>query len=279
MPYFTEQDWKKREEAIIPILEETIKLMQDMTYSFQNDYPSKRISLFRQICAGYLMIGKNNAKASLLLIENNLTYQIHYISRNMFEMVVTLHFIDNDKLRRDELAQRFFDYTSIQRYKVMEAMNKNRSIPQEFRTEEMDKEIEKKFNSFLKNYRTKEGKPPRTDTWSGLSLPEMINTITNNYKKNDFLTGYDIMNRPNNQYLHPTVEYVKNIVKDELERNVDYKIRVSQLESIYVSSSQIIEKFLDNFQKNRPLLRKRFDNIENSYKAITKDFINLQSMR
>ena len=36
---FAEQDWKRREEAIIPILEETIKLMQDMTHSFQNDYP------------------------------------------------------------------------------------------------------------------------------------------------------------------------------------------------------------------------------------------------
>jgi len=107
----------------------------------------------------------------------------------------------------------------------------------------------------------------------------MINTITNNYKKNDFLIGYDIMNRPNNQYLHPNVEYVRNIVKDESERKIDYKIRVAQLESIYVSSSQIIEKFLDNFQKNRPLLRKRFDNIENSYKAITKDFVNLQAMR
>ncbi|GEM_PF-5309295 len=78
------------------------------------------------------------------------------------------------------------------------------------------------------------------------------------------------MNRTNNYFLHPTVEYLKNIIKGK----VDPKIRVALLESIYVSVSQIIETYLENFQKNRPLFRQRFEEIENGYRGITRKFLN-----
>ena len=152
----------------------------------------------------------------------------------------------------------------------MQTMDKHQIIPQEFRTRKADEEIEKSFFVFCEKYKTKNEKKPNLNTWSGINLLEMIDTITDSHKKHDLLIGYDIMNRPNNYFLHPTVEYLKNIIKGK----VDPKIRVALLESIYVSVSQIIEKYLENFQKNRPMFSQRFEEIENRYRGITRKFLN-----
>ena len=78
----------------------------------------------------------------------------------MFEMVVTLYFIGNDPVNREELMKRYFDYQSVQRYEAMTTMDKHQTIPQEFRTKEADEEIEKSFNAFCEKYKTKNGKKP-----------------------------------------------------------------------------------------------------------------------
>ena len=267
--YMIEQDWNQRRAIIISILQDTITLLEEMSSSFRHDYHPKRITNFRLLCYGYLVISKNNIKTSLLLIENGLLYQIHPISRSIFEIVVNLNYIDADDSERNERTKRFFDYQYVDRYNVLHTMESISEIPQDVRTKEQDDKIQHDYSEYLKRYNMQKRERGITN-WSGFNLVEMIQRIPDDNRRNDLLKGYKLVPKIDNQYIHPSIEYLKNIVRDEYHDNLDRDLsEVRLLESIYLSTSKIIEIYLKHFQKNRMVFQRRADEIERRFSERT----------
>lgn len=264
--------WRGIEERVITVFKEKIKLMDDMAESAIQNYHPKKIHPFRELCLGYLVIANNNSKAALRLIEDNFVHQVHYISRNMFEMITTLYCIDDDKSKKDDLIERYFKYNaSIVPYKAMRTMKRYPRAFEGIRTDEMDEEIMNARTDFKKTYGEK------IQTWSGKSTPEMIEDIKNLEIRNDLMKRYCIMVQANNNFLHPTRQYIITAIKDFTSKNTDHKVRVMQLHSVSISADLIIRKFLDNFPKGRPVFRKRLseisennNNIMESVRAISE---------
>jgi len=253
--------WKQAEEATVPLFRSQIYLMDKMAQSVNKDYiASNKLFAFRELCLGCLLIGRNNSEATLCLIKDNLVDQVHYISRNTFEMMVILYYIDNDKLKRDELAQRFFDYQSIVSYQAKQVMT---DYPESFigiRTEENDREVEQNHNAFILKY-TQDGKKPDLKSWSGKNLYSMIACLTDKKLKDDLMKRYQVMIKANNNYLHPTIQSLRQSIIKYLEGEIDYKFRVMQLHSIITSVDLIILKFLEQFPKGRIAFLKQHDDI------------------
>lgn len=257
--------WKDIEKRLIPIFEIEIQLMDDITASVIKNYHPKKIYPFREICLGYLLIAHSNAKATLFLINENLVHQVHYISRNTFEMVTTLYYIDDDESKKDALVERYFKFNaSIVPFKAMKAMHEYPETFREITTNERDKEILREHDAYIKMY----GK--NTQTWSGKNLPDMIKSLKDDETKNDLLKRYKLMVNMNNNFLHPTRQYIIQSIKDAIKREVDYKIRVMQLHSVSTSADLIIHKFLDNFPKGRPAFKQRLKKINEEYEVIRK---------
>jgi hypothetical protein len=260
-------DWRDVEEMITRVYMEEIALMDDMIESIKNNYHARQITPFREICFGYMVICRNNAKAALLLIKENLIHQVHYISRNMFEMVVNLCFIDNDDSKRQGLIERYFEYRIIGAYKTLEKMRKYSSIPQTVRTVQKDREIESNYESFKNKYKDAKGKI-NLNAWSGKTLPAMIKEIKDKQLRDNLTTGYDMMADINNQFLHLTHQYLGTVIKEEFDGNIDYKMRYTQLNSFMISTGLVIEICFNHFQRNRPAFKERYNSIEEGRKAI-----------
>lgn len=264
--------WRGIEERVITVFKEKIKLMDDMAESAIQNYHPKKIHPFRELCLGYFMIANNNSKAALRLIEDDLVHQVHYISRNTFEMAVTLYYIDDDKSKKDNLIERYFKYNaSIVPYKTLNSMKEYPKAFEGIRTDKRDEEILKAQTEFIKKY----GK--EINSWSGKFIPVMIKDIKNTEIRNDLLKGYSIMVKMNNNFLHPTRQYILTAIKDFTSKKVDHKVRVMQLHSVSTSADFIMWKFLDNFSKGRPVFKKRLseinennDNIMESIRAMSE---------
>lgn len=260
--------FKEVEKKIVPLFRSQIVLMNKMAQSVSRDYIARdKLFPYRELCFGYLLIGRKNAEATLHLIKANLVHQVHYISRNTFEMMVTLYYIDNDKSKRDELTQRYFDYQGVKAHQAMKLMT---DYPEPFigiRTEENDKEVEQNYNVFIAKY-TQGGKKPDLSTWSGKKLDKMIDSLTNKELKNDILRRYRIMVSMNNNFLHPTIQYLKQSILEYLKVEIDYKVRIMQLHSITTTMDLIIQKFLEHFPKGRPAFRKQLSDINDGDNAI-----------
>lgn len=237
--------------------------MDDLSMSVIEDYHPKKLYPFRELCLGYLLIANNNAKATLPLIKANLVHQIHYVSRNMFEMVVILYYIDDDKSKKEELINRYFAFnSSIVPYKAMISMKEYPAPFEGIRTDKRDEEIIEGRKEFIKRY----GK--ETQTLSGKLLPDMIKAINDTETKNDLLKRYRLMTQMNNNFLHPTMQHFESAKKDFVSKEVDYKIRIMQLHSVSTSADLIIQKFLESFQKGRPNFRRRLTEINENYSSI-----------
>lgn len=190
-------DWKNIEKRVLPLFREEIKLMEDMAKSTVAPYVMRhKLYQFRQVCLGYLLITKNNAQATIRLIKANLVHQIHYISRNTFEMVVTLYYIDNNKSQKDILTGRYFDYSKVQAYEAMKMINEYPEIFGGIGNEERDKQIQKGYDDFVSRYKTGD-KKLNLKTWSGKNLRQMIEDITDDEIKIDLLHRYRLMVRLN----------------------------------------------------------------------------------
>ncbi len=268
-------DWGKRKNTLISILEDTITLLDDISHSFQNDYPQTRISHFRYLCFGYILISRDNIRTSLLLLRNNMIYQVHNYCRNMFEMVVNLTYINDDKSEMEKKLKRFFDYKYVQEYNLLDTLKQYPTIVPELKKENKDSIIQENYNHYILHYNIK--KKVVTD-WSGLSLYKMMKNISDEKKRDDLLKGYLMFNRINNQYVHPSIEFIGRIIEEEYQNDVndDYKnqILVSLLESIYVSVFLIIEIYLDHFQKNRQTFRNKCNELETRFKNMSLNVVN-----
>ncbi len=270
MTDITKHDWKERRDKLISILEDTVTLLEKMSLSFENDYHPKRISDFRYLCYGYILISKNNIIGSLLLSKNRLVHQLHHISRNMMEMVTTLTYINDEKSTLEEKVRRFFDYQCVITNKHLDTLKRFPEIPQEFRNEKDDSIIEDNYKIFLSRYKNG-NKKVNVNCWSGHDIPQMIEKISDEKKRNDLFRGYSLISKTNNQYVHPSIEYIKKITDEKYRKdvtdNTNNQMEVFLLESIIISVSQIIEIYLEHFQKNRQTfldesheLEKRFRN-------------------
>jgi hypothetical protein len=255
------ESWREIEDEISQIYVEELSLLDEMIESVKNNYQSNRMTPFRLLCFGILIICRDNAKAGLLLIKQDLIHQVHYISRNMFEMIVNLCFIDNEESKRGELVERFFDYGIVNGFKTLNKMNKYPLIPQSERTEQRDRDIENGYNHYKNKYKDVKGKV-NLKTWSGKTLPEMIKCVKDPKLCENLMTGYDIMNETNNLFLHLSNEYVRTVIKGEFEGVTDYQMRYTQLSSLMLSADLIIKKYFIHFQKNRPAFRRKYDDIE-----------------
>ena len=266
--------WSDAEDKTTQIYLDEIKLMDEMIESVKNNYQLNRMTLFRALCFGVLIICRDNAKAGLLLVKENLIHQVHYISRNMFEMIVNLCFIDNEDSKRQELVERFFEYRIVHAFKALKTMKKYPSIPQSVRTEQKDADIEEGYNDFRNKYKDANEKI-NLSKWSGKTLPDMINCIKDAELRENLMTGYEIMNETNNRFLHLSYDYVRTVIEGEYERVTDYQARYTQLSSLMVSADLTIKKYFIHFQKNRPAFKIKYDDIDKRHAQVQMEVVTL----
>jgi hypothetical protein len=261
--------WKDVEDQLVPAFSSTISLMDKILHSAAANYiASKKLYLFRELCFGFLCTGRNNSDATLKLLEANLVDQIHYISRNTFEMMVILYYIDNDRHTKDVLSQRFFDYSTVD---ANQAMNVMINYPETFRgmrTEEDDRKAKQNYETFISRYTCSK---PDLRTWSGKDMYHMIDSLKDVDIKADFLKRYRFMVWSNNKFLHPTPLSLQQSIIRYLNGEIDHKYRVMQLSSVFTSMFDIIKKVLGQFNKGRIELRNELDKIKDQHEEITRD--------
>jgi hypothetical protein len=262
--------WKEIEEDVVTTFHSQIVLMDEMLQSVSKNYIDKnKLFLFRELCFGFLWFGRNNSKATISLIKENLVDQVHYISRNTFEMMVILYYIDNDndKLKRDELAQRFFNYQSVLSRQVMKVITDYPESFTDLKTEGQDRVIEQGYKDFISKYKEK-GEKLDLKSWSGKNLYAMIDCFNNKEQKIDLMKRYQMMIKVNNNYLHPTYQSLRQSILRFLMDETDYKLRVTQLHSVTTSIDLIMQKFMEHFSKDRIAFRNRLRDIDYQYNAI-----------
>ena len=253
--------WQDIEKEIIPIISSTISLMEEILDSVVTNYmKNKRLYLFRTLCYGFLCVAHNNMAATLKLIESNLVDQINYISRNSLEMLIILHYIDNnDPKTRDSLTERFFHYSNVVAYRAMKVMDEYPDIFKNIRTKNNDLAIEMEFEHFKTNYYCKNIRD--TYTWSGKTLNQMIGSLSNSESRALLLLAYKSLLVSNNNFLHPSYSSLRHSIIQHHKQEVDYKKRVNQLESVHWSTRSIMEKVLEQFSKGRISFRHKLQDI------------------
>ena len=167
-------EYIKQKSIMLPLINELIVTINDMARSVPSKYPSKRIYPFRELCLGYLLICRDNLEATVSLFEKDLGDQINYINRNMFEMVVTLFYIVDDKSKKEERTKRYFDYNdAVIKHKHKEMIQKHKDIFKDGLPEEQIKAIDNNYAKFHDKY-----KKPNTQSWSGLKMDKMIDGLS-----------------------------------------------------------------------------------------------------
>jgi hypothetical protein len=262
---YTYRHW---EADLVPVFSSTILFMDKILHLAAANYiRTNKLYTFREICFGFLHIGRNNSQATLMLLEANLVDQIHYISRNTFEMALTLYFIDNDKSTRDSLAQRFKDYRCVVSHKVKNKLGKYKSIFGEMTKEEDDAKIEKDYKTFISKYGCDKN---QLQTWSGKKMDKMIDILSDEELKSNMLRHYDLVTWANNMYLHANPLSLQESIRKYLRDEIDYKNRVMLLGSVFTTVLWIIEKALEQFSKNRIELTNDLSVIKKQHEEINQ---------
>jgi hypothetical protein len=271
VPEEKQKAFKDIEEKLLPLFNERIKLINDMADSIRKTYiESNRLHPFRELCLGYLLIARNNSLATLRLLENNLVDQINYISRNTFEMVVTLYYIDNDESERKNLTDRYFEFSAVEAHEVMKLMEDYPLLNDGTWTPERDKKVKEAYDEFIKKY-SKGNKKPNTKLWSGKNMREMIESLKKVDVKKDLLYLYRLVVNMNNSFLHPTPISMRQTMKAHYNDEVHYVIRVMHLSSISASVDRIMQKFLEQFPKGRPGFRERLNDINKKNAVVSEE--------
>ena len=244
-----EDAWREAERRSRQILEKLISLSNEIIKHIDKSYPSKRLYNYRLLSFGYLSIGKSNAESILLLTAHGLSHQLHYINRNMVEMVVNLHYIGNDDKNRAALTQRYFDYKKVSAYKEMKIIEK---YPDIFSGGLFKLHKPKKLKDY-DDYNLMYGKK-NIQYWSGKNIFEMIDTINDPEIKKKLLFLYELLLTKNNQYLHPSVNYLKDVLNKETDKFIS-EFNVMFIGSTLQLLDMIIHECLNLFPKGRPKFR------------------------
>jgi hypothetical protein len=259
--------YKKIIQANILNAQEIVHIINDMAIAVSKNYQPKKMHQFRFLCLGYLLIAKNNIEATIQLAEANLVHQLNYISRNMFEMVLTLYYIDDYKHKKNERIKRFYDYTnSIKRRQASERIVKYPDIfgPIDAKIEA---EVDQKIKEFREMNKSKEGRKINEISWSGLNMAQMIEALSDIELRKQLTKEYEIIIALNNNFLHASGFYVKLAIKDFYSKKIDFRLFAGHVNTILSCTYMITEKTLNEFSKGRPAFKERmgkvFDRVAN----------------
>ncbi|GEM_PF-5378458 len=270
-------NFDEQKERYISVINEVIKIMEDMARAVPLNYSDKKIYPLRDLCLGYLLICKSNVEAALRLFENNLGDQINYINRNMFEMVVTLLYINDDNNKKDERVSRYFEYnTAILNYRTKESVLKYHDTLSKKISEELNKKINQKYKDFEEKYFKKKGsKKPNKHSWSGMNMSKMIESLSNQSDKEKLLKHYNIVITMNNAFLHPTIAYMRSAFSAFYEHKTNHNILMLQAMTVLHLAGYIIDIFLSQFQKGRPAFQARIEAVGNKFIQLESELNNV----
>ena len=226
-----------------------------MARAVPSNYPKARIYPFRELCLGYLLICKDNLEATVCLLDKNLGDQINYINRNMFEMVVTLFYISDDKSKKEERTKRYFDYNdAVVKYRHKEMILKHKDIFPGGLLEEQIKLIDQHYKKFENEYHK-----PNRQSWSGLKIDKMIESLSSSDEKDKLLKHYQVAVYLNNQFLHPSILHIRSAFKAFFENKSNHHAIMLQVMTTLYLAGYIVDKFLSEFQKGRPAFQTRVE--------------------
>lgn len=265
-------DLKEDFNVKLECLKKLVNLMFDVLRSayrhYGGDYGKTRMYPNRQLCMGTMLVALNNGKASMVLVDKDLFYQIHYISRNMFELVVNLYYILDDDREIDERFERYRRYSKeVLPYQVMQVMKKYPEHVKDSPVEKDFAEKEKRYWKFRDKY-AMNGKI-NLENWSGMKLPVLIEKIKDQKAKDELMLLYHFIAKTNNLFLHPTWHYLESALKDAVSRIV-YAERIAQITMIFSSGEKVTRKFLKYFPKSRPEFQKKLAHIYESFYSMKK---------
>jgi hypothetical protein len=253
-------------------LKKLVNLMFDVLRSayrhYGGDYGETRMYPNRQLCMGTMLVSLNNGKASMALVDKDLFYQIHYISRNMVELVVNLYYILDDDREINERFERYKRYSKeILPYQILQVIKK---YPEHVKDPPVEKDFaekEKQYRKFRDKY-AMNGKI-NLENWSGMKLPVLIEKIKDQKDKDELMLLYHFIVKTNNLFIHPTWHYLESALKDAVSR-IDYAVRIAQITMIFSSGEKVTRKFLKYFPKSRPEFQKKLTQIYESFYSIKK---------
>lgn len=245
-------------------LKHLVNLMNDIILSAWKNCGAgtKRMYPYRQLCIGTLIVARNNAEATIHLVDAELIHQVHYISRSMLELTINLYYILDDEAERDARLERYRRYSDeVLPFKVLQVARK---YPDRFKsqiTEEQAEVKEKRCKGFLARYKRSSGKDPSEESWSDMKMPDMIKKIINEEDRKELQTLYDFIVKLNNWYLHPSWYYLKSATADLVNPNRDHQESIAQMTMIFTAGEKIVMKSLANFPRGRPEFQARLTEI------------------
>lgn len=266
---------KKEYRARLEYLKKLSVLMDEIFSSALSNYRSlKRMHPRRMLCMGSISIAKRNIDASVLLIETELSQQVHYISRNMYELTANLYYILDDESVWEQRLERYRRHSGqVLPYKVMRVMEK---YPQYAIGINPDKDFPKKKNAyaeFKQKYEVK-GKKFNDGTWSGKKLDLLIESLKDTKDKEALMEFYHSIVKQNNFFLHPSWFYLMETVKESVakadgrkDEKSDFKDNTALLTMMFLSGRLVVSKFLDHFPKGRPEFLKRLADIDAGFQS------------
>lgn len=242
----------------LSVMHELVELFGDMVVSSRANYMNKLYPV-RELCVGYLLLCRDNLKATILLLENNQGLQLYFISRNIFEIAVTLFYILSDAKETDKRIDRYFEYNnSIKRQQGINIMSKLAKLGYDHTSNVNSEEINQKCKLFKEKF-GKNGKL-RDDTWSGLHMVQMIESLSGQ-EKEELLEAYEIGIKISNSYLHPTRFSLRQAIDDFFSEKIDYEIQLPAVSLIVGTSHAIAYKYLTQFPKGRPEFTEQLEDI------------------
>lgn len=261
-------DFDVKVECLQKLIDLMFEVLRSAYLNYGDDYGKTRMYSNRQLCMGSMLVALNNGKASIALAKNGLFYQIHYISRNMFELVVNLYYMLDDDSEFDERFERYKRYSrEVLPYRVIEVM---KTYPEHVKDPPLEKIIAEKKMLFLK-FKGKysiNGKIS-LESWSGRKLPDLIKKITDQKAKDDLMRLYHFIAKTNNFFLHPTWYYFESALKEAVSR-IDYAVRIAQITMIFSSGETVTRKFLKYFPKRRPEYQRKLAHLYDTFYSIKK---------
>jgi len=264
-----EEQLKNYKDDLLSVLHELIEACGDMALSCRGNYVNKLYPV-RELCLGYLLLCRDNLKATILLLENNQGHQLYFICRNIFELAVTLFYILDAPIKMDERTDRYFAYNnSIKRQLGINILSKLAELGYTCPTETNSEKVNKNCEDFKEKY-ARDGKL-KDDTWSGLNMVQMIESFSGSVKE-EFLQTYHIGIKISNSYLHPTRTSLRQAIEDFYSGKIDYKFQLPATSFIAGLSLAIADKYLTQFSKGRPKFIERLEDIRTKLESFKSKY-------
>jgi hypothetical protein len=227
------------------ILTAYVELGNDILKKVTSEYDRKRFNEFRIILITYIRIAINNAEAALHLIKGNYIHQIHYINRNMIEMVANLAYICKSSFDKNKASIRFVEFDVFLKIKQLKQVEKYPDILFGLEVEEAQDFLEESKRKYIDKYGD-----GRHETWSGKSLHALIDEVEEPEFKKSLKKLYDITTTIDNQYLHANMRYILDIITGK-SKEASNRLLLLEILAHYMDIF-IYMYFESDFAKGRP---------------------------